>query len=174
MKAVAPIRKHLAVRTFFNLLGPLVNPALPKYQLLGVYNLSLFRLYNYAYQSGGTRFGVVYSMDGYDEISLTSEFKVATPEKEQVFTPEQIGLNRCRPEELSGGDTPEEAARIFDAVLGNTATAAQRDCVLANAAFAIRVICPDKEVAECLAEARESLLGGKAVAAFRKFVEINS
>ena len=171
MKAVAPIRKHLAVRTFFNLLGPLVNPALPKYQLLGVYNLSLFRLYNYAYQSGDTRFGVV---DGYDEISLTSEFKVATPEKEQVFTPEQIGLNRCRPEELSGGDTPEEAARIFDAVLNNTATAAQRDCVLANAAFAIRVICPDKEVAECLAEARESLLGGKAAAAFRKFVEINS
>lgn len=174
MKAVAPIRKHLAVRTFFNLLGPLVNPALPKYQLLGVYNLSLFRLYNYAYQSGDTRFGVVYSMDGYDEISLTSEFKVATPEKEQVFTPEQIGLNRCRPEELSGGDTPEEAARIFDAVLHNTATAAQRDCVLANAAFAIRVICPDKEVAECLAEARESLLGGKAAAAFRKFLEINS
>ncbi|WP_288237509.1 anthranilate phosphoribosyltransferase [uncultured Alistipes sp.] len=166
MKAVAPIRKHLAVRTFFNLLGPLVNPALPKYPL--------FRLYNYAYQSGDTRFGVVYSMDGYDEISLTSEFKVATPEKEQVFTPEQIGLNRCRPEELSGGDTPEEAARIFDAVLHNTATAAQRDCVLANAAFAIRVICPDKEVAECLAEARESLLGGKAAAAFRKFVEINS
>lgn len=124
MKAVAPIRRNLAVRTFFNLLGPLVNPALPKYQLLGVYNLSLFRLYNYAYQSGGTRFGVVYSMDGYDEISLTSEFKVATPEKEQVFTPEQIGLGRCRPEELSGGDTPEEAARIFDSVLNNTATAA--------------------------------------------------
>ena len=160
--------------TFFNLLGPLVNPALPKYQLLGVYNLSLFRLYNYAYQSGGTRFGVVYSMDGYDEISLTSEFKVATPEKEQVFTPEQIGFGRCRPEELSGGDTPEEAARIFDSVLDNTATAARRDCVLANAAFAIRVICPEKEVAECLDEARESLLGGKAAAAFRKFVEINS
>ena len=174
MKAVAPIRRNLAVRTFFNLLGPLVNPALPKYQLLGVYNLSLFRLYNYAYQSGGTRFGVVYSMDGYDEISLTSEFKVATPEKEQVFTPEQIGFGRCRPEELSGGDTPEEAARIFDSVLDNTATAARRDCVLANAAFAIRVICPEKEVAECLDEARESLLGGKAAAAFRKFVEINS
>ena len=174
MKAVAPIRRNLAVRTFFNLLGPLVNPALPKYQLLGVYNLSLFRLYNYAYQSGGTRFGVVYSMDGYDEISLTSEFKVATPEKEQVFTPEQIGLGRCRPEELSGGDTPEEAARIFDSVLNNTATAARRDCVVANAAFAIRVICPEKEVAECLDEARESLLGGKAAAAFRKFVEINS
>lgn len=153
MKAVAPIRRNLAVRTFFNLLGPLVNPALPKYQLLGVYNLSLFRLYNYAYQSGGTRFGVVYSMDGYDEISLTSEFKVATPEKEQVFTPEQIGFGRCRPEELSGGDTPEEAARIFDSVLDNTAMAARRDCVVANAAFAIRVICPEKEVAECLAEA---------------------
>lgn len=173
MKAVAPIRKNLGVRTFFNLLGPLVNPAMPKYQLLGVYNLQLFRLYNYAYQSGGTCFGVVYSLDGYDEISLTSEFKVATPEKEQVFTPEQIGLRRCRAEELSGGDTPEEAARIFDAVLDNTASDARRDCVVANAAFAIRVICPQKSVDECLAEARESLVSGKAAATFRKFVEIN-
>lgn len=173
MKAVAPIRKNLGVRTFFNLLGPLVNPAMPKYQLLGVYNLQLFRLYNYAYQSGGTRFGVVYSLDGYDEISLTSAFKVATPEKEQVFTPEQIGLCRCRAEELSGGDTPEEAARIFDAVLENTASDARRDCVVANAAFAIRVICPQKSVDECLAEARESLVSGKAAATFRKFVEIN-
>lgn len=173
MKAVAPIRKNLGVRTFFNLLGPLVNPAMPKYQLLGVYNLQLFRLYHYAYQSGGTRFGVVYSLDGYDEISLTSAFKVATPEKEQVFTPEQIGLCRCRAEELSGGDTPEEAARIFDAVLENTASDARRDCVVANAAFAIRVICPQKSVDECLAEARESLVSGKAAATFRKFVEIN-
>lgn len=114
-------------------------------------------------------------MDGYDEISLTSEFKVATPEKEQVFTPEQIGLRPLPPRGALGRrPPPEEAARIFDSVLDNTATAARRDCVLANAAFAIRVICPEKEVAECLDEARESLLGGKAAAAFRKFVEINS
>lgn len=174
LKAVAPIRRNLGVRTFFNLLGPLVNPALPKYQLLGVYNLQLFRLYNYAYQSSGTRFGVVYSLDGYDEISLTSEFKVATPEKEQLFTPEAVGLRRCNPEELFVGNTPEEACRIFDAVLENRSTEAQRDCVLANAAFAIRVICPEKSVEECLAEARESLQGGKALKTFREFCTLNS
>ncbi len=139
MKAVAPIRRNLAVRTFFNLLGPRSIPRCRKYQLLGVYNLSLFRLYNYAYQSGGTRFGVVYSMDGYDEISLTSEFKVATPEKaEQVFTPEQIGFSRCRPEEPPGGDTPRRPRASSTRAGHNTATAARRDCVLANAAFAIQ------------------------------------
>ena len=173
MKAVAPIRKNLGVRTFFNLLGPLVNPVMPTYQLLGVYNLPLFRLYSYTYQASGTRFGVVHSMDGYDEISLTSEFKVAMPEKEKVYTPEMIGFKRCQESDLAGGDTPEAAAKIFDAVLSNTATDAQRDCVLANSAFAIQVICPEKKIDECIAEARESLQSGKALAALKKFVEIN-
>ncbi|MDR0835888.1 MAG: anthranilate phosphoribosyltransferase, partial [Tannerella sp.] len=111
MKAVAPIRKNLGVRTFFNLLGPLVNPSMPAYQLLGVYNLPLFRLYSYTYQASGTRFGVVHSIDGYDEVSLTSEFKVSMPEKEKVYTPEMIGMKRCKPEDLWGGDTPEAAAK---------------------------------------------------------------
>jgi anthranilate phosphoribosyltransferase len=173
MKAVAPVRKNLGVRTFFNLLGPLVNPAMPAYQLLGVYNLPLFRLYSYTYQTSGTRFGVVHSIDGYDEISLTSEFKVAMPEKEKVYTPEMIGMKRYRHEDLSGGDTPEAASKIFDSVLNNTATAAQRDCVVANSAFAVQVICPEKSIEECIDEARESLQSGKALNALRKFIEIN-
>jgi anthranilate phosphoribosyltransferase len=174
LKAVASIRKNLGVRTFFNLLGPLVNPVMPAYQLLGVYNLPLFRLYSYTYQMSGTRFGVVHSIDGYDEISLTAEFKVAMPEKEKVYTPEMIGLKRCRAEDLYGGDTPKEAAAIFDSVLDNTATGARRDCVLANAAFAIQVICPEKSIDDCLSEARESLQGGKALSTFKKFVALNS
>lgn len=173
MKAVASIRKNLGVRTFFNLLGPLVNPVVPAYQLLGVYNLPLFRLYSYTYQASGTRFGVVHSMDGYDEISLTSEFKVAMPEKEKVYSPEMIGMKRYKEEDLWGGDTPESASEIFDAVLNNTATDAQRDCVLINSAFAIQVICPEKNIETCLDEARESLQSGRARNVLKKFVEVN-
>ncbi|MDR3250116.1 MAG: anthranilate phosphoribosyltransferase [Tannerella sp.] len=173
LKAVAPIRKNLGVRTFFNLLGPLANPSMPAYQLLGVYNLPLFRLYSYTYQASSTRFGVVHSIDGYDEISLTSEFKVAMPEKEKVYTPEMIGMKRCRNEDLWGGDTPEEASKIFDAVLNNASTDAQRDCVLANSGFAIQVICPEKSIEECIAEARESLQSRRALDVLNKFIEIN-
>jgi anthranilate phosphoribosyltransferase len=174
MKAVASIRKNLGVRTFFNLLGPLVNPVMPVYQLLGVYNLALFRLYSYTYQASGTRFGVVHSMDGYDEISLTSEFKVSTPEREKIYSPEMMGMKRCTEGDLYGGDTPEAASAIFDRVLDNAATDAQRDCVLVNSAFAIQVICPEKSIEDCIAEAKESLESRKALRVLKKFVEVNS
>ena len=173
LKAVAPVRKSLGVRSFFNMLGPLVNPVMPTYQLLGVYNLPLLRLYNYTYQESGTRFAVVHSLDGYDEISLTADFKVAMPEKEKLYTPEMLGFKRCTEADLDGGETPEEAARIFDAVLGNKATEAQKSCVIANSAFAIQVICPEKKIETCIAEARESLESGKALATFRKFISLN-
>lgn len=174
LKAVAPVRKSLGVRSFFNMLGPLVNPVIPAYQLLGVYNLPLLRLYNYTYQESGTRFAVVHSLDGYDEISLTADFKVAMPEKEKLYTPEALGFRRCTEAELDGGETPEEAARIFHAVLSNTATEAQKNCVIVNAAFAIQVICPEKKIEACVAEARESLESGKALTVFKKFVSLNS
>lgn len=174
LKAVASVRKSLGVRSFFNMLGPLVNPVIPAYQLLGVYNLPLLRLYNYTYQESGTRFAVVHSLDGYDEISLTADFKVAMPEKEKLYTPESLGFPRCSEADLDGGETPEEAARIFDAVLSNTATEPQKNCVIANAAFAIQVICPEKKIAECIAEAREALESGRAKEVFKKFVSLNS
>ena len=173
LKAVAGVRKALAVRSFFNMLGPLVNPVRPAYQLLGVYNLPLLRLYNYTYQESDARFAVVHSLDGFDEISLTSEFKVATPEKEKLYTPEMLGFRRCTEDELDGGNTIEEAAKIFDSVLENTATEAQKNCVIANSAFAIQVICPEKKIEACIAEARESLESGKALQAFKRFLEIN-
>ncbi|RHJ94988.1 anthranilate phosphoribosyltransferase [Parabacteroides bouchesdurhonensis] len=174
LKAVAPVRKSLGVRSFFNMLGPLVNPVIPTYQLLGVYNLPLLRLYNYTYQESGTRFAVVHSLDGYDEISLTDEFKVAMPEKEKLYTPEMLGFPRCTEADLDGGETAADAAQIFDAVLNNTATEAQKNCVIANSAFAIQVICPDKKIEECLDEAREALFSGKALETFNKFVSLNS
>ena len=174
LKAVAPVRKNLGVRSFFNMLGPLVNPAMPAYQLLGVYNLPLLRLYNYTYQESGTRFAVVHSLDGYDEISLTADFKVAMPEKEKIYSPELLGFKRCQEADLDGGSTPEEAARIFDAVLENKATEAQRNCVVINSAFAIQVICPEKSIETCIAEAKESLDSGRALATFRKYVSMNN
>lgn len=174
MKAVAPVRKALGVRTFFNMLGPLVNPALPKYQLLGVYNLPLLRLYNYVFQESDTRFAVVHGLDGYDEISLTGEFKVATSTTETIYTPESIGFNRYCEQDLDGGKSPDEAARIFDRVLQGEATPAQTDCVIANVAFAIRVIEPEKSLADCIALARESMESGRALKTLKMFVELNS
>lgn len=174
LKAVAQVRRNLGVRSFFNMLGPLVNPVIPAYQLLGVYSLPLLRLYNYTYQVGETRFAVVHSLDGYDEISLTSEFKVAMPEKEKVYSPESLGFKRCGESDLLGGDSPKEAATIFNSVLDNTATEAQKSCVIANAAFAIQVICQNKGIGDCISEAQESLESGQALNRFRKFIEINS
>jgi anthranilate phosphoribosyltransferase len=173
MKAVAPVRKALAVRTFFNMLGPLVNPALPKYQLLGVYSLPLLRLYSYTFQESQSRFAVVHSLDGYDEISLTGEFKVATNGNEKIYAPEDLGFKRYAEEELYGGDTPEDAACIFDNVMNNKATEAQKNVVIANAAFAIQVIDPQKSSEECIAIAGESLESGKARNVLKRFLEIN-
>jgi len=174
MKAVAPVRKALGVRTFFNMLGPLVNPVFPKYQLLGVYNLPLLRLYSYTYQQSDTQFAVVHSLDGYDEVSLTTEFKVATSGNEKIYTPESLGFSRYQEADLYGGDTPEEAAKIFNNVLKNEATSAQRDVVIANSAFAIQVIESQKSIFECIDMAKESLESGKALQVLNKFVELNS
>lgn len=174
LKAVAPVRKALGVRTFFNMLGPLVNPVLPRYQLLGVYNLPLLRLYNYTYQESPTQFAIVHSLDGYDEIALTTDFKVATRDNEKIYTPESLGFRRYSENDLYGGDTIREAATIFDNVLANKATEAQKNVVIVNAAFAIRTIHPEKSVEECICMARHSLESGNALAIFNKYVELNS
>ncbi|HEY5510144.1 MAG TPA: anthranilate phosphoribosyltransferase [Prolixibacteraceae bacterium] len=174
LKAVAGVRKSLGVRNFFNMLGPLVNPAMPRNQLLGVYNLPLLRLYSYSFQQSGNRFAVVHSLDGYDEISLTDSFKVVTGQREHIYSPEELGLARNAEADLFGGDTIETAAAIFDQVLAGTATPAQNNCVIANSAFAIQVLCPEKTIATCLDEARESLVSGKALQKFKRFLELNS
>jgi anthranilate phosphoribosyltransferase len=174
MKTVAPVRKALGVRTFFNMLGPLVNPSLPKRQVLGVFNLKLARLYHYLYQQTDTQFTIVNSLDGYDEISLTDNFKVINRSGECVLSPEELGFKRCTEPDLFGGDTVEEAAKIFDNVLENKATVAQINAVVINAAYSIQTCAPEKSIETCIAEARESIESGKAKAAFKKFVEINS
>lgn len=175
MKFVGPIRKALQFPTVFNLLGPLVNPSQPKAQLLGVVNLDQMRLYRQVYQKLGIDYGIVNSIDGYDEISLTGDFKVATNNYERVFSPADLGFVPATPEELVGGANEDEAAEIFDAVLENRALPAQKNVVLANAAFGIQVMEKGrKSIEECVEIARESIDSGKALATFRKFAEINS
>lgn len=174
MKTVAPVRKALQVSTLFNLLGPLVNPSLPANQLLGVANLELLRLYAQTFQTLGMEFAVVTSLDGYDEISLTDSFKVIMKHYERIYRPDELGLPSIRQEELFGGSTPEEAARIFDNVLTGKATVSQTNCVLINAAFAIQILEPSKSIGECLETARASLAGGKAAETLKKFIALNS
>ena len=174
MKMVAPVRKALAVRTFFNMLGPLVNPCIPKYQLLGVYNLKLGRMYNYLYQQTDTEYTIVNSLDGYDEISLTGDFKCFSRAGEGVITPDSIGFKRITEADLYGGETVEEAARIFDRVLAGEATEAQTNTVIANAAYAIHTIDRTKPLAKCIDAARNSIQSGKAFATLKRFIKINS
>lgn len=174
MKHVAPVRKNLGVRTFFNVLGPLINPAKPKYQCLGVYNLKMMRLYNYIYQNLGVQYTIVHSLDGYDEISLTDTTKIANNFGEFVLSPAEMGYNKIQQQALWGGATVEDAARIFTNVLENKATDAQRDAVVINAAFAIQTRCPLKSIEECKTEAVESLLSGAAQKSLLNFLSVYS
>ncbi len=170
MKNVGPIRKELGVKTFFNVLGPMVNPGRPRKQLVGVYNLELARLYAYLYQQTDKQFMILHTLDGYDEISLTGAFKVITNQTEQLLEPAQLGLDKLTPASLSGGHTADDSARIFMNVLTDEATPAQKQAVLANAAMALLVAghCNSRE--EAVATARESLESKRALQSFRKLM----
>ena len=175
MKFVGPIRKALQFPTCFNLLGPIVNPSKPQCQLLGVANLDQMRLYNNVYQKIGIDYGIVNSIDGYDEISLTGDFKVTTNNYERIFKPSDLGFGITKSEELRAGADEKEAKEIFDNVLANTALPAQKNVVLANAAFGIQVLEKGKkDIEECVEIARESIDSGKALDTLKKFVELNS
>jgi anthranilate phosphoribosyltransferase len=155
------------------MLGPLVNPMLPKYQLLGVYNLKMMRLYNYIAQREGINCTIVHSLDGYDEISLTSPFKVTGVSGDALYKPEDLGFATCAQSELSGGATVDEAAKIFDNVLLNRATEAQKNCVIANAAFAINTLEPQISISEAISQARASIESGAANDRFQRFCQLN-
>lgn len=162
LKVVGGIRKNLGVRTFFNMLGPMVNPASPKYQLVGVYNLEMARIYNYLLQQGNTAFTILHSLDGYDEISLTGDTKVITNKGEQVMSAEQLGKRIVLPAELHGGNSAEEAAAIFLRILKGEGTWAQNAVVIANAAMALHCIQKYENYETCYQLAVESLESGKA------------
>lgn len=171
MKNVGPIRRELGVKTFFNMLGPMVNPAFPKKQLVGVFNLELARLYAYIYHKTDKRFVIVHSLDGYDEVSLTGNVKLSNNEGDEFFSPVDLGFLKWKPQDLFGGKTVEEAARIFVNVLDNQGTQAQQEVVLANAGLAIGCARPELSREDAISTARESLESGNAKKCFQNFIE---
>ena len=172
LKTVAPIRKNLAMRTFFNMLGPMANPANPAYQLVGVYSLEMARIYNYLLQQTGKPFTIIHSLDGYDEISLTNDTKVITREGEKVMTPEQLGKRMVSPGDISSGNTVEEAAKIFTSILKGEGSWAQNAVVLANAAMALSCTGNYKNYDDAYHAAVESLERGKANQCLRKLLQM--
>ncbi|WP_275316452.1 anthranilate phosphoribosyltransferase [Tenacibaculum bernardetii] len=172
MKAVSATRKALALKTFFNMLGPLVNPSSPKNQLLGTFNLEVARLYNYILQEENRNYGIVHALDGYDEISLTSGFKLFTKNGEQLINPEDIGQKRTEQSAIFGGESVADAAKIFKSIIEGNGTEAQNSVVLTNAAFALKIVDDKKSFQEAYEEAKDSLLGLKAYQTLNKLVNI--
>jgi anthranilate phosphoribosyltransferase len=170
LKTVGPIRKNLGIRTFFNMLGPMVNPAFPKFQLVGVYNLEMARVYNYLLQEGDGRFTIIHSLDGYDEISLTGDTKVITPEGERIMTPEQLGKRMVNAADIYGGNSVEEAAKLFLKILKVEGSWAQNAVVLANAAMALHATGAFSSYNDAYAAAVDSLESGRAHGALQKLI----
>jgi anthranilate phosphoribosyltransferase len=170
MKTVAPIRRELGVKTFFNMLGPLVNPAKPKNQLVGVFNLELARIYAYLYQKSDVKYTILNALDGYDEVSLTCDFKTFSADGERINSIESLGFEQLNPNEILGGNSISESAAIFMKVLDGEATSAQNNVVLCNAALAIKTIEPGKSFSDCFYEAEESLISKRALKSFKNLV----
>jgi len=171
MKNVAPIRRELGVKTFFNMLGPMVNPAFPKNQMVGVFNLELARMYGYLYQNTDKKFTVLHALDGYDEISLTGSTKTISNNTEGMLKPEDFGVKAIQQSEIVGGDTIEESAQIFLNVLQGRGTEAQNNVVCANAGVAIATV-KNLTPKEGFEQAKESLLSGKGLKALKKLQEL--
>lgn len=173
MRNIAPVRRQLGIKTFFNILGPMINPSSPKYQLVGVFSLELARMYNYLYQELNVNYAIVHSLDGYDEISLTAPFKLTTNLGEKIVDPVDLGFNRIAPEQISGGSNVEESAAIFYRIINGNGTEAEKNVIIANGAIALTLLHPDLSVTDCLMMARESLESGKALQSFNRLIALN-
>jgi len=167
MKNIAPIRKELSIKTFFNMLGPMVNPVSPQNQLIGVFNLELARIYNYVYQQTDKSYSIINGLDGYDEISLTDEFKLLTRDGESILGPDYFGFEKTGSDKIAGGNTIKESAKIFEDILRGEANRDQERVVLANAAVALNTIYPDNPIDRCLEIAAGSLYDGRAYNCFK-------
>ena len=172
MKNVAPIRKELGLKTFFNILGPLVNPSLPKNQIVGVFNLELARLYSYLFQKTNKNYAIIHSLDGYDEISLTGNVKIITRNEENIFSPQDLSLQKLNSKSISGGETIKESAKIFMDILQNKGTKSQNQVIFANAGLAISTAL-NTSISEGIEKAKESLKTNKALEAFNKLKNLS-
>jgi anthranilate phosphoribosyltransferase len=173
MKSVASIRKDLAIKTFFNILGPMVNPSRPQNQITGVYNLELARMYGYLYQNTATRYTILHSLEGYDEISLTGLTKTVSNTSESMISAEDFGVSRLIASDISGGKSVAESVTIFETILSGKGTAAQNHVVCANAAIAISTV-TSCSLLSGFQTAMESLLSGKAQQSLRKLQQISA
>ena len=172
LKNVGPIRKNLGVRTFFNMLGPLVNPAFPSYSIIGVYSLEMARLYNYLMQQQTERYSIIHALDGYDEISLTGDSKIITQDGEKIYAAMELGKMEIAPESITGGETIEAAAKIFKAIISGNGMPQQEAVVLANAGVALFTTGSYNNYSDAFDAAKESLQSGKANECLKKLIEI--
>jgi anthranilate phosphoribosyltransferase len=172
MKNVAPIRKELGVKTFFNMLGPMVNPSFPKNQMVGVFNLELQRIYGYLYQNTDKNYSIVHALDGYDEISLTGNTKIISNTSETMLSPFDLGLNQIDQSEIFGGETVDEAAKIFKNIIDNKGTVAQNNVVCANAGLAIATVNKISHQ-DGFQLAKESLENGNAKRSLERLIELS-
>ena len=173
MKNVGPIRKELGVKTFFNMLGPMVNPSFPKNQLVGVFSLELARMYAYLYQNTTTNFSILYDLEGFDEVSLTGNVKIISNTSEKILKPEDFNTKSVTLHQIKGGDTIEEAAKIFMTILSGNGTQMQNEVVFANAALAISMM-KKTSIEESLEIAKDSLLSGKALQRLKTLQNLSS
>lgn len=173
MKNVGPVRRALKVRTLFNMMGPIINPSSPKNQLVGVSDLEILDLYNQVFKNSGQNYLIVHSLDGYDEISLTGDARYVSNDTEDNLSPADFGFPVYAQEELSGGQSVDDAAEIFKSILEVTGTDAQQNVVIANAALGIKCMFPGKSLGDCVAEASESLKSKKALGVFKKLMAGN-
>ncbi len=172
MKNVAPIRKELGVKTFFNMLGPMVNPAFPDNQMVGVFSLELLRLYGYLYQETDKNYAIVHALDGYDEISLTGKTKIITNNSESLLEPEDFGVSQIQQSAIFGGKTIKQAAKIFTQIINKNGTDAQNNVVFANAGLAIATA-NNISHSDGFELAKESLMSGRAKEGLNKLIELS-
>ena len=172
MKNVGPIRKELGVKTFFNMLGPMVNPSFPNNQLVGVFSLELARIYAYLYQNTNVNYTILHALDGYDEISLTADAKMITKNAESIVSADDFQIKKLFFEEIKGGETIEESAQIFMNIISGKGTEAQQNVVCANAALAISTV-ENSSIINAFAKAKESLQSGKALEKLQKLQQIS-
>ena len=172
MKHLAPIRRELGLKTFFNMLGPLVNPSSPKNQMVGVYSLELARLYSYIFQKSNKNFSIIYSLDGYDEVSLTGDVKIISNDTEKIMEPSDFDLNILNPKSIIGGKSVSESAKIFMKILNNEGSNSQKNVVLANSGLAISTA-ENISIKNGIEKARESLSSGKALNAFKTLKKLS-
>ncbi len=172
MKYVGPVRKSLRLKTFFNILGPLVNPGRPQRQIAGVFNEQVLDLYHQVFVDAEINHYVLYSLDGYDEISLTGDFRAISESEDKIYSPESIGLSPVKSGDIFGGNSVEEATSIFTHILKGKGTEAQNNVVEVNAAFALKCLHPEKSIESCIEISKESLLSGSALQSLKKLISL--